>query len=122
MHREFDAQYDRLEGDESALGVERSTLLAFMLKRLQDQAAAPAEDTAMIKRVRQFRKHQVWRVPLYRDGIALRLICCQTLETPETVVVALSAGDKAGMGDVFYDSVSTRADQMIDRWIADKEA
>ena len=123
VHREFDAQYDRWEGDESALGVERSTLLAFMLKRLQDQAAAPAEDTAMIKRVRQSRKHRVWRVSHpHRDGIALRLISCQTLETPETVVVALSAGDKAGMGDVFYDPVSTRADQMIDRWIADKEA
>lgn len=121
--REFDAQYDRLEADASAPGIEHFTLLAFMLKQLQDQAAAPAEDTAMIKRVRQSRKYQVWRVSHpYRDSIALRLICWYPLETPDTVVVALFAGDKAGMGDVFYDSVGTRADQMIDRWIAEKEA
>ena len=77
----------------------------------------------MIKRVRQARKHQIWRVSHpYRVGIALRLICWYPKEAPETVVVALFAGDKAGMGDVFYDSVGTRADQMIDRWIAEKEA
>jgi hypothetical protein len=121
--REFDAQYDRLEADESSLGVERFNLMVFMLKRLQEQAAAPAEDTAMIKHVRQSRKYRVWRVSHpYRDGIALRLICWYPPETPDTVVVALFAGDKAGMGDVFYDSVGTRADQMIDRWIAEKEA
>ena len=32
-------------------------------------------------------------------------------------VVALFAGDKARMGDVFYDSVGTRADAAIDAWI-----
>lgn len=34
--REFDAQFDRMEADESVLGVERFNLLVFMLKRLQD--------------------------------------------------------------------------------------
>lgn len=47
---EFDAQYDRLERDESALGVERFNLLVFMLKRLQDQEVAPVDDTAMTPR------------------------------------------------------------------------
>jgi hypothetical protein len=121
--REFDAQYDRMEEDQSSLGVERFNLLVFMLKRLQDQNAPPAGDTAMIKRVRQSRKYTVWRVSHpYRDGIALRLICWYPLDSPGTVVVALFAGDKAGMGDVFYDSVGTRADQMIDRWITEKGA
>ena len=121
--REFDAQYDRMEADESSLGVGRFNLMVFMLKRLQDQAAAPTEDTAMIKHVRQSQKYRVWRVSHpYRDGIALRLICWYPPEAPDTVVVALFAGDKAGMGDVFYDSVGTRSDQMIDRWIAEKEA
>ena len=88
-----------------------------------DQPASTVDDTAMIKRVRQARKHQIWRVSHpYRVGIALRLICWHRKEAPETVVVALFAGDKAGMGDVFYDSVGTRADQMIDRWILEKEA
>lgn len=121
--REFDAQYDRMEGDESQSGAERFELLVFMLKRLQDQTAAPTDDTAMIKHVVQSRKFPLWRVSHpYRAGIALRLICWYPPETPGTIVVALFAGDKAGMGDVFYDSVGTRADQMIDRWIAEKEA
>ena len=34
--------------------------------------------------------------------------------------MALFAGDKAGLGDVFYDSVGTRADQMIARWIDER--
>lgn len=35
--------------------------------------------------------------------------------------MALFAGDKAAMGDVFYDSVGTRADQIIERWLNDTE-
>jgi hypothetical protein len=34
-----------------------------------------------------------------------------------TVVIAVLAGDKAGMGDVFYDSLGVRADVAIDRWL-----
>lgn len=120
--REFDAQYDRMESDHSVPGIERFTLLVFMLKRLADQTQAPIEDSATIKRVRQSRKHTVWRVSHpYRQGIALRLICWYPPAFPEQVVVALFAGDKAIMGDVFYDSVGTRADQMIDRWNNEKE-
>lgn len=32
-------------------------------------------------------------------------------------MIALFAGDKARMGDVFYDSVGTRADAAIETWI-----
>lgn len=32
-------------------------------------------------------------------------------------VVALFAADKAAMGDVFYDSVGSRADAAINTWI-----
>lgn len=121
--REFDAQYDRMEADDSPSGLTRFRLLLFMLKRLQDQPTEPTEDTAMIKEVRQSRKVRVWRVshPFVR-GIALRLICWYPPNMPDRVVVALFAGDKAGMGDVFYDSVGTRADQMIDRWIDERGA
>ena len=121
--REFDAQYDRMEADDSPSGLARFRLLLFMLKRLQEQPTAPTDDTAMIKQVRQSRKFQVWRVshPFVR-GIALRLICWYPPDKPDRVVVALFAGDKAGMGDVFYDSVGTRADQMIARWIDEREA
>ena len=31
------------------------------------------------------------------------------------------ANDKGRMGDVFYDSVGSRADQIIDRWILERK-
>ncbi|WP_225037999.1 hypothetical protein [Mycobacterium canetti] len=34
----------------------------------------------------------------------------------ERAVIALLAGDKAQIGDVFYDSVGVRADAAIDQW------
>jgi hypothetical protein len=59
--RDFGDQLDRLESDGSERGRKRIALLAFMLKRLRDLDAAPVEETAMIKRVRQSRRHRVWR-------------------------------------------------------------
>lgn len=119
--REFDRQLDRLEADTSERGKRVYRLLALMLRRLRELDGEPVEDTAMIKRVRQSRVHTVWRVSHpFREGIALRLICWFPPEEGR-VVVALFAGDKAAMGDVFYDSVGTRADQIIERWLNDTE-
>ncbi|MCS6552757.1 MULTISPECIES: hypothetical protein [Curtobacterium] len=115
--REFNDQLDRLEVDTSPRGRKRLQLLTFMLKRLRDLEEAPVQDTAMIKRVRQSRKHLVWRVSHpYVPGVALRVICWFP-PTRDRVVVALFSGDKASMGDVFYDTVGTRADRLIDRWL-----
>lgn len=44
----------------------------------------------------------------------MRLICWFPPDEG-TVVVALFSGDKANMGDVFYDSVGSRADQIIEQ-------
>ena len=121
--REFDAQYDRMEAETSEPGRLRFQLLVFMLNHLAQRSVAPVEDSATLKRVRQSRQHEVWRVSHpYRPGIALRLICWYPPKRADTVVVALFAGDKASMGDVFYDSVGTRADQIIDRWIQEESA
>ena len=95
--------------------------MTLMLRRLRELDATLVEETAMLKRVRQSRRYAVWRVSHpYRDGIALRLICWFPPEQ-NRVVVALFAGEKASMGDVFYDSVGTRADQIIERWLEDTE-
>jgi hypothetical protein len=115
--RDFDRQLDRLEADSTERGRRTFGLLTFMLKRLRNLNEAPVEDTAMIKRVRQSKSYQVWRVSHpYVEGIAFRLICWFPPDSGK-VVVALFAGDKAGMGDVFYDTVGIRADQQIARWI-----
>lgn len=96
-------------------------LLTVMLNRLRLLEGEPTDDAAVIKRVRQSRTHAVWRVSHpYRDGIALRLICWFPPDQGR-VVVALFAGDKASMGDVFYDSVGSRADQIIERWLEETE-
>jgi len=73
---EFDRQLNRLEDDETDRGRQTFDLFTFMLKRLRTLDRIPEEDTAMIKRVRQSRKNQVWRVSHpYVEGIALGLIC-----------------------------------------------
>lgn len=118
---EFDRQLDRMEADTTEEGVERLHLLLAMLKTLQDLEVQPIEDSASLKRVRQSKAHQVWRVSHpYRPGVAMRLICWFPPDT-ETVVVALFSGEKSAIGDVFYDSVGSRADQLIERWLQERE-
>lgn len=53
--------------------------------------------------------------------VAMRLIAWFPPETDDLVVVALFVGDKAHMGDVFYDSVGVRADGVIEQWIRQQE-
>lgn len=73
-------------------------------------------ETATLKWVRQSKRYPLWRVSHpYREGGAVRLICWFPPDS-DTVVVALFAGDKARIGDVFYNSVGTRADALIDQW------
>lgn len=121
--RAFDRQFDRMEADTSTDGQRRFDLLVAMLEELGDLAAAPTEETATFKRVRQSRNHVVWRISHpYIPGVALRLICWFPPDEKDKVVVALFAGDKASMGDVFYDTVGVRADQAIEQWLNEKKA
>jgi hypothetical protein len=81
---------------------------------LQELSAMPDTETPTLRRVRQSGKNEVWRVGHpYVTGAAVRLIVWFPPERPDQVVVALFAGDKARIGDVFYDSVGTRADAAI---------
>ena len=112
---EFDAYLTRLEESELADDQRRLDLLYAELEVLADLDGAPAEDTATLKRVRQSRRYPVWRVAHpFVSGFAVRLIVW--FPSDREVVVALFSADKANMGDVFYDSVGTRADAAIDSW------
>ncbi len=87
------------------------------LNQLRMLEQAPTEDTPDLKRVRQSKTHTVWRTAHPFDpDIAFRLICWFPPNS-STVVVALFAADKAHMGDVFYNSVGTRADAAIQQWL-----
>ena len=120
---EFDQMLDRLDqrvsaGDADAVLTRRLVMLE--LGMLTDLSAAPTEDSKSLKRVRQSKKHVVWRLAHpYVEGKAVRMIVW--FPDDQHVVVALFANDKAQMGDVFYDSVGTRADQAIEKFRKDRE-
>lgn len=105
-----------------ALGDERSRLILTFTARALDQLRKLTDpptgdsETATLRRVRQSRRYELWRVShAYHPQVAVRLICWFPPEAG-TVVVALYAADKAKLGDVFYDGVAARADPMIDQW------
>lgn len=115
---EFDAYLDRLEeaANTDSEQRERLDLLLAELQVLDELDAPPTEETATLKRVRQSRRFPVWRVSHpFRQGIAVRLIVWFTDDN--RAVVALFVGDKARMGDVFYDSVGPRADAAVEAWL-----
>jgi len=118
---EFGRWLDRLEEQVQA-GDERSRLLLTFTARALDQLRKltdpPTDDTetATLRRVRQSRRYELWRVShAYHPQVAVRLICWFP-PGAGTVVVALYASDKAKLGDVFYNAVAARADPMIDQW------
>ncbi|UFS58994.1 hypothetical protein [Subtercola endophyticus] len=117
---EFGRQLDRYEAD-AAGGNSRARVmlekLTFELTLLEELEGEPLRDTATIKRVAQSKQYSVRRVSHpFAAGVAVRLICWFPPNTG-TVGVALFSGDKANMGDVFYDSVGTRADALIETWM-----
>ncbi len=106
-------------GDGPAVRMARHVYDEFTyLKELEE---VPTEDTATLKRVRQSRRHTVWRLSHPFDPeMAVRVICWFDTETG-SIVVVLFAANKAPMGDVFYDSVGTRADQAIEEWKRERD-
>jgi hypothetical protein len=116
--RDFDDYLTRMEKAAAEPGADRERfhILLAQLSVLADLDEPPTEDSATLKRVRQSLRYPVWRVSHpYREGIAIRLIVW--FPNDGRAVVALFAGDKARMGDVFYSSVGPRADAAIDSWI-----
>ena len=117
--RNFDGWLDQLEKQAAnghARAVEQLDLVTAQLAYLQDLKQAPTADTATLKRVRQSRDYEVWRVSHpFREGIAIRLIVWFPPDAPPVIV--LFANDKAQMGDVFYNSVGSRADQVISAYL-----
>lgn len=91
-------------------------LLAAALEQLKSLPEPPAEDTASLRRVAQAKRYELWRTSHpYEEGIAVRLICWFT--PAGDVVVAILNGEKASIGEVWYESVANRADPLIDLWL-----
>jgi len=123
---EFDLWLSRIEeqaeaGDEQAN--RQLDYIAAELQLLRELDIAPGRDdeTAQLKRVRQRRRYEVWRVShRFDEAVAIRLICWFPPDT-DTVVVTVFGGDKKRIGDAFYNSVGTRADAAIDRWLRQQD-
>lgn len=116
----FNEYLDRLEVDANS-GERRARLVLdrvlAQLEVLQDLDGEPAAESATFKRVRQSGRYRVWRVAHpFHPEVAVRLIAWFPPQAPGRVVLALFAGDKARIGDVFYNSVGARADVAIDQW------
>ena len=121
---DFDSMLNELEA-RAAAGDQTATvtleLIWAELEFLQELPNEPEDDTRTLRRVRQSKNHPLWRLSHpYRQGFAVRTVVW--FPAIGTVVLALFANNKARMGDVFYDSVGSRADQIIDQWIRERKA
>jgi len=116
---EFQRQLDGLEelaekGDPDAVAV--LELIYAELELLTALNSKPIEDSKNLMRVRQKREYEIWRVShKFAPNHAVRTIVW--FPDSERALIALFASDKASMGDVFYDSVGLRADQLIKKFI-----
>ena len=116
----FNAYLDRLDADAATGSREaravRSRVYA-ALDALQDLDAEPIEETPTFKRVRQSGQYGVWRVAHPFDPLAAVRLIVWFPSNQTAVVVALFAGNKKAIGDVWYDSVATRADAEVKAWL-----
>src|ERR1700722_9070358 len=66
-------------------------------------------------RVRRAQRHVFWRISHpYDPGVAVRILCW--FPDAETIV-ALVGGEKAALGDLWYDSAAPRAESAVDQWL-----
>jgi hypothetical protein len=90
-----------------------------LLQELNDLPAKPEEESATFKRVRQARRHELWRVAHPFDpAVAVRIICW--FHANDQVVLALVGFDKKSIGDVFYASAAARGESLVDAWLRQK--
>ncbi len=95
------------------------TVAVALLQALTDLAEKPAEESATFKRVRQARRHELWRVAQPFDPeVAVRIICW--FPADDEVVIALIGFDKKTIGDVFYASAAARGEALVDAWLRRK--
>lgn len=98
--------------EEAGGAVEEITVA--LLEELAQLEGEPDTETATFKRVRQAKRHRLWRVSHpYEPDIAIRIICW--FES-DRLVIALVGFNKAKLGDVWYSSAAIRAEALVDQW------
>lgn len=90
------------------------------MQAINELPVKPAEESATFKRVRQARRHELWRVAHpYDPDVAVRIICW--FPSDDQMVIALVGFDKKAIGDVFYASAAARGESLVDAWLRKKE-
>jgi len=109
-------EFDRWLTQAEEQGGRRLAVAVALLQALMDLPARPVEESPTFKRVRQARRHELWRVAHPFDSeVAVRIICW--FPADDHVVLALIGFDKKTIGDVFYASAATRAEALVDAWL-----
>jgi hypothetical protein len=109
-------EFDRWLTQAEEQGCRRLAVAVALLQALMDLPARPVEESPTFKRVRQARRHELWRVAHPFDSeVAVRIICW--FPADDHVVLALIGFDKKTIGDVFYASAATRAEALVDAWL-----
>ena len=112
---DWSPEFDQWLGHVEAQGGRVLEIATALLQALMELQQKP-EESATFKRVRQAKRHELWRVAHpYDPEAAVRIICWFTSD--ETVVVALVGFDKKSIGDVFYTSAAARGEALVDQWI-----
>jgi hypothetical protein len=112
-------EFDRWLTNREKEGGHQLEVTVALLRALTDLPDKPTDESATFKRVRQARRHELWRVAHPFDpDVAIRVICW--FPTDQTVVVALVGFDKKAIGDVFYASAAVRGEALVDAWLRQK--
>ncbi len=112
-------EFDRWLTNMEKKGGHQLEVAVALLRALNDLSGKPTDESATFKRVRQARRHELWRVAHPFDpDVAVRIICW--FPTDQTVVVALVGFDKKTIGDVFYASAAVRGEALVDAWLRRK--
>lgn len=115
----FDRYLTRLE-DEAAPGdqvaVIRLDHVAALLDALRELPVRPDVESATFKRVRQARRHELWRVahPFHPD-VAVRVIVW--FPSVEHAVVVVFGFGKVRGGDIWYGRAAAEGQANVDEWM-----
>ena len=112
-------EFDRWLTNAEEQGGKLLEVAVALLQALNDLSAKPDEESPTFKRVRQARRHELWRVAHpYDPDVAVRIICW--FPANDQIVLALVGFDKRAIGDVFYASAAARGEAIVDAWLRQK--
>ena len=91
-----------------------------LLDAVRDLQEKPTQESATFCRVRQARRHELWRVAHPFDAeVAARIIVW--FPPSGEVVVSVFNFDKAKVGDIWYDRAAIEGEAAVDQWLREHE-